>query len=98
MANNVLIKPIVTEKSTKSSDKLRKYAFKVAKDANKLEIKKAIENTYNVKVATVNTQVNVGKMKTRQTKRGVSSGLRAAFKKAHVTLKEGETIDFYGSV
>ena len=98
MATTVLIKPIVTEKSTKSSDKLRKYAFKVAKDANKLEIKKAIENTYNVKVATVNTQVNVGKMKTRQTKRGVSSGVRAAFKKAHVTLKDGETIDFYGAV
>ena len=77
---------------------MRKYAFKVAKDANKLEIKKAIESAYNVKVATVNTQVNVGKLKTIQTKRGVSSGVRAAFKKAHVTLKDGETIDFYGSV
>ncbi|MDB5281874.1 MAG: ribosomal protein [Bacteroidota bacterium] len=98
MANVVLIKPIVTEKSTKSSDKHRKYAFKVAREANKLEIKKAIEAAYNVKVENVNTQVNVGKMKTRQTKRGISSGVKAAFKKAHVTLKDGETIDFYGSV
>jgi large subunit ribosomal protein L23 len=98
MANNVLIKPIVTEKSTKSGDKLRKYAFKVAKDANKLEIKKAIEAAYNVQVQDVNTQVNVGKKKSRQTKRGVSTGVRASFKKAYVTLKTGENIDFYGSV
>jgi len=98
MATSVLIKPIVTEKSTKSSDKHRKYAFKVVKDANKLEIKKAVESAYNVKVESVNTQVNVGKKKVRQTKRGLSTGIRSPFKKAHVTLKAGETIDFYGSV
>jgi len=98
MATNVLIKPIVTEKSTKSSEKLLKYAFKVNKEANKLEIKKAVEAAYNVQVDTVNTQVTVGKKKSRQTKRGVATGIKAAYKKAYVTLKKGETIDFYGSV
>ena len=98
MATNILIKPIVTEKSTKSSEKLLKYAFKVNRDANKLEIKKAVEAAYNVQVDAVNTQVTVGKKKTRQTKRGVSTGIKSAYKKAHVTLKKGEVIDFYGSV
>jgi len=98
MATSVLIKPIVTEKSTKSSEKLLKYAFKVNKDANKLEIKKAVEAAYNVQVDTVNTQITVGKKKSRQTKRGVATGIKAAYKKAHVTLKKGEVIDFYGSV
>src|ERR1700679_1263946 len=98
MANNVLIKPLVTEKSTKSGEKMGKYAFKVAKDANKLEIKKAIESTYNVKEEGVNTHVNVGKRKVRQTKGGISTGIKSSYKKAYVTLKKGETIDFYGSV
>ena len=69
MATNVLIKPIISEKSTKSSEKLGRYAFKVAKDANKLEIKKAVEATYSVQVEDVNTVVTVGKSKVRQTKR-----------------------------
>lgn len=98
MATNVLIKPIVTEKSTKSGEKLGKYAFKVARDANKLEIKKAIEAAYNVQVEDVNTQVTVGKKKSRQTKRGVATGIKSPYKKAHVTLKKGEVIDFYGAV
>lgn len=98
MANNVLIKPIVTEKSTKTSDKLGKYSFKVAREANKLEIKKAIEAAYNVKVEDVNTSVTVGKKKVRQTKRGIAAGIKSPYKKAIVTLKKGETIDFYGSV
>ena len=95
---NVLIKPIVTEKSTKSSEKSQQYTFKVEREANKLEIKKAVEATYNVQVESVNTLVNVGKKKLRQTKRGLSTGLKAPFKKALVTLKAGETIDFYGTV
>jgi large subunit ribosomal protein L23 len=98
MATTILIKPIVTEKSTKNSEKLLKYAFRVAMDANKLEVKKAVEAAYNVQVDSVNTQVTVGKKKTRQTKRGVSTGIKSAYKKAHVTLKKGEVIDFYGSV
>src|ERR1700684_4267246 len=98
MENNAIIKPLVTEKSTKIGEKLNKYAFKVLRDSNKLEIKKAVEATYNVKVESVNTHVNVDKMKTRQTKRGLSTGLKAPYKKAYITLKKGETIDFYGSV
>lgn len=95
---NVLIKPIITEKSTKSSEKAGKYAFRVAKDANKLEIKKAVEAAYSVQVETVNTQVNPGKTKIRHTKKGIASGMKPSFKKAHVTLKKGETINFYGNV
>jgi large subunit ribosomal protein L23 len=96
--SNILIKPIITEKSTKLGDKLNRYAFKVDRDANKLQIKKAIEVTYNVKVEDVNTAVIPGKLKIRQTKKGVARGLKAAYKKAYVTLKEGETIDLYGIV
>jgi large subunit ribosomal protein L23 len=102
MAVNVLIKPIITEKSTKkgevADDKQKVYAFRVASDANKLEVKKAVETTYSVKVAGVNTSYNVGKKKVRYTKRGTASGNKSAFKKAYVTLQKGETIDFYGSV
>jgi large subunit ribosomal protein L23 len=98
MAQNVIIKPVVTEKSTKNSEKLGRYVFKVERDANKISIKKAVEESYNVKVDAVNTGVTVGKKKTRQTKRGLSTGIKAPYKKAYVTLKKGETIDFYGSV
>src|ERR1043165_1152779 len=98
MANDVIIKPIVTEKSTKGGEKLGRYAFRVQKDANKLEIKKAIEAAYSVQVENVNTVVNVGKKKVRQTKQGAAMGMKPSFKKAYVTLKKGETIDFYGSV
>jgi large subunit ribosomal protein L23 len=99
---NVLIKPLITEKSTKKSDvaddKQKVFAFKVAKTANKLEVKKAVEAVYNVKVDSVNTSFNVGKKKVRYTKRGVASGMKPSYKKAYVTLQKGETIDFYGNV
>lgn len=98
MNHNVIIKPIVTEKSTKGGEKMGRYAFRVEKTANKLEIKKAIEASYNVQVEMVNTVVNVGKKKVRQTKQGMAIGMKPSFKKAYVTLKKGETIDFYGSV
>ncbi len=98
MATNVLIRPVVTEKSTKSTEKLGRYAFRVEKTANKLEIKKAVEATYNVQVAMVNTTVTVGKKKTRQTTKGMAVGMKPSYKKAYVTLKKGEAIDFYGSV
>ena len=98
MATNVLIRPVVTEKSTKSSEKMGRYAFRVEKTANKLEIKKAVEATYNVQVSMVNTTVTVGKKKTRQTTKGMAVGMKPSYKKAYVTLKKGEAIDFYGSV
>ena len=96
--SNILIKPIVTEKSTKLGEKFNRYAFRVDKDANRLQIKKAVETAYNVKVEDVNTAVIPGKLKVRQTKQGVARGMKASFKKAYVTLKEGQEIDFYGTV
>jgi large subunit ribosomal protein L23 len=98
MAEQVLVRPVITEKSTKSSEKASKYVFRVSKDANKLQIKKAVEATYNVQVEQVNTLVNVAKKKVRMTRKGSASGVKPSFKKAVVTLKKGEVIDFYGAV
>lgn len=94
----ILIKPIITEKMTAQAEKLNRYGFVVAKEANKLEIKAAVEKMYSVKVDSVNTQQYVGKMKTRNTTRGVAVGRVNRSKKAIVTLKQGETIDFYASI
>lgn len=94
----VLVKPIITEKANKQQDKLRRYAFRVARKANKLEIKKAIEEFYGVTVTDVNTSVVPGKNKTRFTKAGFVKGQKPAYKKAFITVKEGETIDLYGQI
>ena len=94
----ILIKPIITEKMTGQAEKLNRYGFVVAKEANKLEIRAAIEKMYNVKVDSVNTQQYVGKVKTRNTTRGVAVGRVNRNKKAIVTLKQGEVIDFYASI
>lgn len=94
----ILIKPIITEKMTAQAEKLNRYGFIVDKGANKLEIKAAVEKMYGVKVDTVNTQQYVGKVKTRNTTRGIAVGRVNRNKKAIVTLKEGETIDFYASI
>ena len=95
---DILIKPIITEKMTAQAEKLNRYGFVVAKEANKLEIKTAVEKMYSVKVDSVNTQQYVGKMKTRNTTRGVAVGRVNRSKKAIVTLKKGEVIDFYASI
>ncbi|MBA3681394.1 MAG: 50S ribosomal protein L23 [Bacteroidetes bacterium] len=94
----ILVKPIITEKMTAQAEKLNRYGFVVAKEANKLEIKGAIEKMYGVKVDSVNTQQYVGKVKTRNTTRGVAIGRVNRYKKAIVTLKQGEIIDFYASI
>ena len=94
----ILIKPIITEKMTAQGEKLNRYGFVVAKDANKLEIKAAVEKMYGVKVDSVNTQQYVGKVKTRNTTRGMAVGRVNRGKKAYVTLKQGEVIDFYASI
>ena len=96
--SDVLIKPILSEKANAMQDKLRRYAFKVGRKANKLEIKKAVESFYGVSVVEVNTAVAPGKHKSRNTKSGVVSGVKPAFKKAYVTLAEGDTIDIYSSI
>ncbi|MGD9929426.1 MAG: 50S ribosomal protein L23 [Mangrovibacterium sp.] len=95
---NVLIKPIVTEKVTALGESLNRYGFVVRKDANKQQIKSAIEALYNVNVTTVNTMIYGGKNKSRFTKSGVISGRTNAYKKAIVTLAEGDAIDFYSNI
>jgi large subunit ribosomal protein L23 len=94
----VLIKPIVTEKSNKLMDKSRIYAFRVNKRANKLEVKKAVESFYGVSVVDVHTIVVPGKSKSRFTKAGFITGMKSPYKKAYVTIAEGDTIDLYGSI
>lgn len=91
----VLVKPILTEKANIQQEKLLTYAFKVDKRANKLEIKKAVEQFYGVKVAEVNTAVAPGKNKSKQTKSGIVEGFKPSYKKAFVKIEEGETIDLY---
>jgi large subunit ribosomal protein L23 len=95
---NILLKPIVTEKMTKLGDKFNRYGFLVARNANKLQIKKAIEELYSVTVDSVNTMRYGGKIKTRNTKSGLLTGKTSATKKAVVTLAEGNKIDFYSNI
>jgi len=95
---DILLKPIVTEKMTAQGDKFNRYGFFVAKNANKLQIKKAVEDLYGVTVASVNTMRYGGKVKTRYTKSGVMTGKSSATKKAIVTLAEGNAIDFYSNI
>ena len=95
---SLIIKPIVTEKMTAAGEKLNRYGFVVARNANKVEIKKAVEEMYNVQVVDVNTLVVAPKLKQRWTKSGLLRGKTNSYKKAIVTLKEGETIDFYSNI
>ena len=96
--SEVLVKPILTEKANAQQEKLRRYAFKVDRRANKLEIKKAVEEFYAVNVVDVNTAVVPGKNKTRYTKAGFIQGMKSAYKKALVTVAEGEAIDLYSNI
>ena len=94
---SVLRKPLVTEKVSALNEK-GKYGFIVDNDANKVEIKNAVEKQYGVDVEQVNTMVVMGKKKTRYTKAGVLAGRKPSYKKAIVTLASGEVIDFYSNV
>ena len=94
---SVLKKPLVTEKISALNEK-GKYGFIVDAEANKVEIKKAVEKQYGVNVEKVNTMNVMGKFKTRYTKAGVLSGRRPNYKKAIITLASGEVIDFYSNV
>jgi len=93
-----LLKPIVTEKMTKQGDKFNRYGFVVSKSANKLQIRKAVEELYGVTVDSVNTMRYGGKVKTRNTKSGLLVGKTAGVKRAVVTLAEGNKIDFYSNI
>jgi len=95
---NILIKPIITEKMTELGEKLNRYGFIVHREANKLQVKQAVEELYGVDVRAVNTIRYSGKVKSRNTKSGIIAGRTGAYKKAIVTLAEGETIDFYSNI
>jgi large subunit ribosomal protein L23 len=95
---NILLKPIVTEKMTAQGEGMNRFGFIVAKSANKIQIKKAVEEMYGVNVVAVNTMVYAGKSKSRYTRTGIISGRTKSFKKAIVTLAEGDTIDFYSNI
>jgi len=95
----IIIKPIVTEKLTQITGKFpNRVGFRVSPDANKIEIKKAVEELYEVTVMKVNTMNYDGKRKSRYTKSGTVNGKEAAFKKAIVTLKDGEKIDLFKNI
>lgn len=93
-----LIKPVLTEKMTLQGDKLNRYGFIVDVRANKLQVKSAVEAMYNVVVTDVNTMNYMGKSKSRYTKAGLLVGRNNNLKKAIVTLKDGDTIDFYSNI
>ena len=93
----ILIKPILTEKATSSNDK-GKFSFIVDTKVNKVQVKKAVEKTYDVNVVSVNTINVLGKSVSKFTKTGIVSGRKPSYKKAIVQLKEGEFIDFYSQI
>ncbi|MDR0573646.1 MAG: 50S ribosomal protein L23 [Tannerella sp.] len=95
----IIIKPIITEKQTAITEKTpNRFGFRVSPKANKLEIKQAVEAMYNVTVVDVNTMRYSGKMKSRYTKSGVITGRQDSYKKAIVTLKEGDIINFFSNI
>jgi len=94
---NVIIKPIVTEKMTQKTELLNDYGFVVNMKANKIEIKKAVEENYSVKVKSVRTMIYRGKEKSRFTKTGAIKGKTSSFKKAIVRLEKDNSIDFYNN-
>ena len=98
MAKDILIKPIISEKAELLSESKNQYSFVVNKKANKVEVKKAVEDMYNVTVASVNTLIMPAKAKNRNTRSGLIKGRVSSFKKAIITLSEGEEIDFFGDI
>ena len=98
MTRQLLLKPIITEKAEMLAEKRGQYSFVVNKKSNKLEIRKAVEKLYNVTVRDVNTMIVPGKVRSRFTRTGVQRGSKASYKKAIVTLTEGEKIDFFADI
>lgn len=95
---DILLKPIITEKMSQVSEKLNKVGFIVDRRANKIEIAKAVEAEYGVTVNSVNTMIGQGQNKTRYTKTGMTKVRAKTYKKAIVSLAEGDTIDFYANI
>lgn len=90
--HEIIRKPLITEKANLLKEEAQIVAFEVARSANKIEIKQAVEKAFDVKVKSVNTVLFRGKVK----RVGYSLGRRSNWKKAYVTLEEGHNIDFYG--
>ncbi|MBQ0117740.1 MAG: 50S ribosomal protein L23 [Flavobacterium sp.] len=95
---SIIIKPIITEKITKDGEVFNRFGFIVAKKANKIQIKKAVEAVYGVGVVSVNTMNYRADRTVKYTKSGLISGKTNAYKKAIVQVQEGETIDFYTDI
>ena len=94
----ISITQIVTEKATALTEKQNRYTFRVSPEANREQIKQLVQKLYGVKVVSVNTMVCRGKDKSKYTKSGLIQGSTSAYKKAIVTLAEGETIDYYSNI
>ena len=95
---SVIKKPIITEKMTDQAEVFNRFAFVVDIKANKIEIKKAVMEMYDVEVESVRTMICIGKKRVRGTKSGMITGRTSTYKKAIVTLSEGESIDFYSNI
>ena len=95
---DIMIKPIVTEKATQLTERRNQYTFSVSPEANKYQIKALVEQLYGVKVVSVNTANMRGKNKSRWTKSGLLRGKTEAYKKAYVTVGEGQTIDIFSNI
>ncbi len=95
---DIMIKPIVTEKATQLTERRNQYTFSVSPEANKYQIKALVEKLYGVKVVSVNTANMRGKNKSRWTKSGLLRGKTEAYKKAYVTVGEGQTIDIFSNI
>ena len=98
MANRVIIKPVITEKSERLSEEMDQYTFIVDRKSTKPEIRQAVEEMFDVKVKNINTSIMPAKEKMRATKSGYVMGRQDAYKKAIVTLAEGDMIDYYGEI
>ncbi len=94
----VLKKPIITEKKTWLGEEKNQYGFVVDRNANKIQVKEAVEKMYGVTVTAVNTMNVVGKPKTRYTKTGIYRGQTSPYKKAIVTVADSDTIDFFSNI
>jgi len=95
---SIIRKPVITEKMTEQSEKYNRFAFVVDMKANKLQIKLAVEQMYDVDVKSVRTMICIGKKRVRGTKSGMIVGKTSTYKKAIVTLLQGQSIDFYSNI
>ncbi|MFN3951011.1 MAG: 50S ribosomal protein L23 [Thermaurantimonas sp.] len=95
---NILVKPIITEKANSLSEKSGVYCFRVQTDANKVQIKKAVEEAYGVNVESVNTAIMPAKRVVKYTKAGMIEGRKPKFKKAYVQVRSGEVINIYENI